>query len=1009
MQYYIKDTFLVAFLFCCSSIYLTAQDYSQDLPCATDIEIQKLYTQRPELHQEVIQKRQELIKEEKDNLNSSLLKTPSIRTIPIVFHVVHQCGDEKINPAQIEAALVDLNADFSATNADGLQPGDPFYEDQAATNFRFELAELDPDGNATRGITYTESPLTQDGAAFGDAIKKMINWPRETYLNVWVIKHLSNASGYAFYPEVVDEEADAFRDGIIIRYDYLGTTGASSVDIHGRRHILSHEVGHWLGLQHAWGDAGINSESAFTPVGHPDNCMNDDKITDTPETIGNNSIIYPNGLTCADLFNTCNDNGAYDGQTNCANSNDPPDNGFNIMDYGAEIMFTFGQATRMLFYGNSTFSDRHLIGTNPILTFIADNVPTLHFDNYFFIESDDDDGSIYNEINLSLSQGNFNHSSLEYPNGNGLVEVENLPIGYTLQIVRDPNDYTKATMYLIGNAMDHTNINDVAGLNIQFNNGAFENVNHSDLNNTTLHNLKIDFKDFGPIYHRFTLNNGDNPVCTQNIELAYEGFYLDFSGYLVVTYVQGAFYMLNESAIKVEVLCNPNTSNLAFIPEDSNIASIANNYTFRQLTRNQDEPNSVVIHNNNYTALAGNTGYVGIRITNEGCFNKTMYGWLRVEIPEDGSQVCMIDAFYNTETALTTQTTASITEVNCASYTIKTNPFFSIESVAVEGTLFEDISTNTNSQFTFDEGAAYPVEFIQDGNGDPDLNNGLYRTYWGAWIDFNDDGFYDIDELVFNELNIFSAITGADITNSNGVIGTVDSLRIPDNANPGEHTMLLIESLRNYNDTLIATYSFDPCNSLEYGDIKYYQITIDGDVACQAYKLYDDTDILPETTQVADYVEMQGVTITDGQNITVQAGNHIDLLPSDSNAPTEIELGATFCADIAPCTPMSNKVIREEILEESQAITEEAQIQLKVYPNPFSNEFNLQYTISKETPVTIKIYDSTGKLKQIVMEEILHYPNDYTHNVDTHNLENGIYIINIITQYEQQSQELIKL
>jgi|GEM_PF-1926941 len=800
---------------------------AQNTPCGLSRSMEELYEEQPLLPAIVEQKRLQIIEAEQNAAPIPNAKVAT-RIIPVVFHVLHECGIEKVDVAQIENVLIDLNDDFNAENADALQLGDPFYEDQADVDIRFALANIDPSGNATTGITYTATPFTNDGQSFSEQFKKMINWDRATYLNIWVIKHLSNASGYAFYPEVVDGSGNAFRDGIVIRYEYLGTTGTSTAATHGRRHIMAHEVGHWLGLQHAWGDVGDNG-TAFTQAGMGNNCNYDDLIDDTPNTIGNASITYPFQINaCSDLNNTCSDNN-YNGYNSCSNSN-PPDNIFNMMDYGAEIMFTEGQKTRMYSYLNASFSDRDQIGIDPSIAFLDINTPVLTFDNYFLQEADSDDGSIYNQINLSLSQGYFKHAALTYPNTDNILQVSNLPVGYTLHIDRDSNDNSKATLYITGTTSNHTDIDDIDDLNVQFNSDAFQNVNYANFHNTTLNDLKIDYKDFGEKYRRFTIATGDSPICADNIPAEYEAVYLDETGYLVVNFEQDTFYMLNESSIQVDILCMPNTGEAVFLPEGSNVQSQAIFYDFRRLTRDDDDPNPVILYHNNYTTLAGQTGYLGMRISLNGCFSKMMYGWMRISVAADGSKICVLDSFYDTNSATTADVVADVGSVDCMATSLPYNPYYAIDSIVINDTLMDDISINTTSQVTLSAGSSYDFSFIQDGNGAPSQNNGKYQIYWAAWIDFNDDGFYDIDEMVVYSGRIIDAIGGLNI----------NMLDIPANAPTGVHEMVVIANIYNYSYELIASYSINPCGTVQFGDVHRFNVLIDdnsipaGPVACQS-------------------------------------------------------------------------------------------------------------------------------------------------------------------------------
>ena len=88
---------------------------------------------------------------------------------------------------------------------------------------------------------------------------------------------------------------------------------------------MTHEVGHWLNLDHPWGNT--NNPNLAS------NCFTDDNVQDTPECIGVTS--------CNLNSNSCSGDNAYWGF-------DMRDNVENYMDYSyCSKMFTQGQVNRM--------------------------------------------------------------------------------------------------------------------------------------------------------------------------------------------------------------------------------------------------------------------------------------------------------------------------------------------------------------------------------------------------------------------------------------------------------------------------------------------------------------------------------------------------------------------------------------------------------------------------------------------------------------------------------------
>lgn len=239
---------------------------------------------------------------------------PSVRsggdpTIPVVVHVVWNTPAENVPDAAILAVIDRLNTDFSAQNADLVFVRAMFQPAVADAGIAFCLAHTDPQGNATAGITRTETGQAWfDPQNETDAMKSPPDgidaWDPTSYLNVWICDISSgggNTAGYAYLPG--GGIAGSSVDGLVLDVDLgLGT---------GNR-TATHEVGHYLGVPHPWGANG--------------NCVDDDGFGDTPLTSGPT-------LSCFDTtLQTCGVPVQYE----------------NFMDYSAcRVMFTGEQAACM--------------------------------------------------------------------------------------------------------------------------------------------------------------------------------------------------------------------------------------------------------------------------------------------------------------------------------------------------------------------------------------------------------------------------------------------------------------------------------------------------------------------------------------------------------------------------------------------------------------------------------------------------------------------------------------
>ena len=234
-------------------------------------------------------------------------------TIPVVVHVLYNMPSQNISDAQVLSQLQALNNDFSNYNDDRVNRPGVFKNLSADIRIRFCLAQLDPQNRRTTGIerkSTTVSTFWPDDAMKVSSRGGLNAWNSSRYLNIWVCPLNNRTLGYATSPGTPAE-----LDGVVISYDVFGTIGSLRAGFNKGR-TLTHEVGHWLGLRHLWGD---------TDCG-------DDGVDDTPRQKSYNfgCPVFPRTTTCSqnafgDMF-------------------------MNYMDFSDDAcmnMFTLGQKKRM--------------------------------------------------------------------------------------------------------------------------------------------------------------------------------------------------------------------------------------------------------------------------------------------------------------------------------------------------------------------------------------------------------------------------------------------------------------------------------------------------------------------------------------------------------------------------------------------------------------------------------------------------------------------------------------
>lgn len=304
----------------------TAQVFSNELvdsECAS-AQIMELLRQQDPDYQERAARAEALIYEQ--SLEQAQLternSMEELYTIPVVVHIIHETGtpigqSENLSDFAVKRIIEEVNKDFRHQSNAGFS--NPFMG--VDTKIEFCLAKRTPEGLPTNGIDrHADDELTIAPPNF--ELTQKYNWNTYQYYNIYIVKNLNGALGYAY----LAASHGTYYDGAVLQYN----AGPSS---------WTHELGHALNLYHIYADE-------FECPSN-DNCLiQGDRICDTP----------PQATTGCMLGNSCRNDEADESMLNpyrsrdlggLGETNDLKQNYMNSLNFSCRSAFTLGQKNRM--------------------------------------------------------------------------------------------------------------------------------------------------------------------------------------------------------------------------------------------------------------------------------------------------------------------------------------------------------------------------------------------------------------------------------------------------------------------------------------------------------------------------------------------------------------------------------------------------------------------------------------------------------------------------------------